>query len=256
MSLDIWTQCAGPNRVAPIACRAWRVVEAQHKVMTRRLVDDLEEQILLEQIVDDVKPPRPPGPQFEGLHFLLFTPFRHPPLKGGSRFGAPTERGLWYGAKLLETCLAEKAYYQILFAAGTSAQLKNLSCLWSAYQAEIKASRGIDFTAPPFAAFQAEISSPTSYAVSQRLGKQMRAAAIEACVYQSARCRKQGDAIALIEPAFGSHSPLRASQTWVCSLTGDGCQVSPANVAASVVFEFKRSDFEVDGVLPQPCMAL
>jgi hypothetical protein len=256
MSLDIWTQCAGPNRVAPIACRAWRVVEAQHKVMTRRLVDDLEEQLLLEQIVDDVKPPRPPGPQFEGLHFLLFTPFRHPPLKGGSRFGAPTERGLWYGAKLLETCLTEKAYYQILFAAGTTARLKNLSCLWSAYQAEIKASRGIDFTAPPFAAFEAEISSPTSYAFSQRLGTQMRAAAIEACVYQSARCRKKGDAIALIEPAFGSHSPLRASQTWVCSLTGDGCQVSPANVAASVVFEFKRSDFEVAGVLPQPCMAL
>jgi hypothetical protein len=255
MSLDIWTQCAGPSRAAPIACRAWRVVEAQHKVMTRRLVDDLEEQILLEEIVDDVKPPRPPGPQFEGLHFLLFTPFRHPPLKGGSRFGTPTERGLWYGAKLLETCLAEKAYYQILFAAGTTAQLKNLSCLWSAYQAEIKASRGIDFTAPPFAAFQDDISSPTSYAISQRLGAQMRAAAIEACVYQSARCRKKGDAIALIEPAFGNRSPLRASQTWVCSLTGDGCQVSPANVAASVVFEFRRSDFEIDGVLPQPCMA-
>ena len=256
MSLDIWTQCAGPSRVAPIACKAWRVVEAQHKVMTRRLVDDLEEQILLEQIVDDIKPPRPPGAQFEGLHFLLLTPFRHPPLKGGSRFGTPAERGLWYGAKLLETCLAEKAYYQILFAAGTAAQLKNLSCLWSAYQAEIDASRGIDFTARPFTAFQDEISSPTSYASSQRLGTQMRAAAIEACVYQSARCRRKGDAIALIEPAFGSPSPLRASQTWVCSLTGDGCQVSPANVAASDVYEFKRADFEVGGLLPQPCMAL
>src|SRR5450631_44574 len=256
MSRDIWTQCAGPNRVAPIACKAWRVVEAQHKVMTRRLVDDLEEQLLLEQIVDDVKPPRPPGPQFEGLHFLLFTPFRHPPLKGGSRFGTPAERGLWYGAKLLETCLAEKAYFQILFAAGTTAKLNNLSCLWSAYQAEIRASRGIDFTAPPFAAFEGEISSPSSYAFSQRLGTQMRAAAIEACVYRSARCRKKGDAIALIEPAFGSRSPLRASQTWVCSLTGRGCQVAPGNVTTSDVLEFKRSDFEVDGVLPQPCMAL
>lgn len=256
MSRDIWTQCAGPNRVAPIACKAWRVVEAQHKVMTRRLVDDLEEQLLLEQIVDDVKPPRPPGPQFEGLHFLLSTPFRHPPLKGGSRFGTPAERGLWYGAKLLETCLAEKAYYQILFAAGTTAKLNNLSCLWSAYQAEIRASRGIDFTAPQFAAFEDEISSPTSYAFSQRLGTQMRAAAIEACVYHSARCRKKGDAIALIEPAFGSRFPLRASQTWVCSLTGSGCQVAPGNVTTSDVLEFKRSDFEVDGVLPQPCMAL
>jgi hypothetical protein len=52
-----------------------------------------------------------------------------------------------------------------------------------------------------------------SYAVSQRLGKQMRAAAIEACVYQSARCRKKGDAIALIEPAFGSPSPSVEAST-------------------------------------------
>jgi hypothetical protein len=148
MSRDIWTRCAGPSRDAPIACRAWRVVEAQHKVMTRRLVDGLDEQILLEEIVDDVKPPRPPGAQFERLHFLLFTPFRHPPLKGGSRFGAPGQRGLWYGARLLETCLAEKAYYQILFAAGTTAQLKNLSCLWSAYQAEVKAKRAISRRRP------------------------------------------------------------------------------------------------------------
>jgi RES domain len=256
MSLDIWTQCAGPNRVSPIGCKAWRVVEAQHKVMTRRLVDDLDEQNLLEQIVDEVKPPKPPGPQFARLHFLLFTPFRDPPLKGGSRFGTAAERGLWYGARLLETCVAEKAYYQILFAAGTTAKLKNLSCLWSAYQAEIKASRGIDFTSPEFAAFQGEISSPSSYASSQRLGANMRAAAVEACVYSSARCRKKGDAIALIEPAFGSPYPLRASQTWVCSLTGDGCQVAQVNVTSSEVFEFKRSDFEVGGVLPHPCMAI
>jgi hypothetical protein len=256
MSLDIWTQCGGPNRVAPIACKAWRVVEAQHKVMTRRLVDDLEEQILLEQIVDHAKPPRPPGAQFEGLHFLLFTPFRHPPLKGGSRFGTAAERGLWYGAKLLETCLAEKAYYQILFATGTRAKLKRLSCLWSAYRAEIKASRGIDLTSPAFAAFQDDISSPSTYVFSHRLGRQMRATAVQACLYHSARCRKKGQAIALLEPAFASHSPLGASQTWVCTLTGDGCQVTPANVTASEVFEFKRSDFEVDGVLPQPCMAL
>ena len=79
---------------------------------------------------------------------------------------------------------------------------------------------------------------------------------MQACLYQSARCRKKGQAVALFEPAFASRSPLWASQTWVCTLTGDGCQVTPANVTASDVFEFKRSDFEVGGLLPQPCMAL
>src|SRR5579872_1470893 len=115
MSQDIWTRCEGPSRVGPLATSAWRVVEAQHKVSTRRLVDTLAEQEILEQIVDEVKPPPPSGPEFKGLHYLLFTPFRHPPLLRGSRFGSPTERSLWYGASDVETSLAEKAYYQLLF---------------------------------------------------------------------------------------------------------------------------------------------
>jgi len=90
MSLDIWMRCEGPSRVSPLAITAWRVVEAQHQVSTRRLVDTLEEQAILEEIVDEVKPPRPAGKEFEGLHYLLFTPFRHPPLRHGTRFGRPT----------------------------------------------------------------------------------------------------------------------------------------------------------------------
>src|SRR5260370_16170749 len=106
MSLDIWMRCEGPNRVSPLALTAWRVVEAQHKVSTRRLVDTLEEQQILEEIVDEVKPPRPIGPGFAGLHYLLFTPFRHPPLLSGSRFGSATQRSIWYGAEKGETSLS------------------------------------------------------------------------------------------------------------------------------------------------------
>ena len=75
MSLDIWMRCEGPSRVARLAVQAWRVVEAQHKVSTRKLVDTLDEQSILEDIVDEVKPPMPTGGAFDGLHYLLSTPF-------------------------------------------------------------------------------------------------------------------------------------------------------------------------------------
>jgi len=252
VSLDIWTRCEGPRRVHPLATRAWRVVEAQHKVSTRQLVDTLEEQQLLEEIIEEVKPPSPTAAGFAGLHFLLFTPFRYPPLPHGSRFGTATDGGIWYGALLVETCLAEKAYYQMLFATGTAAALPNLTCIWSAFQAEIRAPRGLDLTAAPFSRFEAEISSPTSYAAAHALGARLRAAQVAACLFVSARCPRRGTAVALFEPAFGSRHPVGAPQTWRSTLTGDGCEVSPVNAADPKVLVFPRAQFEVDGRLPAP----
>ena len=252
MSLDIWTQCAGLRSVRPLETRAWRVVEAQHKVSTRPLVDSLEEQELLEEIIDEVKPPRPAGAAFANLHFLLYTPFRHPPLPHGSRFGKAADRGIWYGARLVETCLAEKAYYQLLFAAGTAARLENLTCIWSAFQAEVRAARGVDLTVEPFAEFEREISSPTSYTATHALGKSLRAADVEACLYVSARCPRRGKALALFEPAFGSRNPVGTPQTWRSTMTSTGCEVGPVNAADPQVLVFPRAGFEVDGRLPAP----
>ncbi len=112
MSPSIWTRCAGRTRATRLECRAWRVVEGQHILSTRALVDSAAEHDLLEALLDDSKPPLPNGREFAGLHHLLFTPFRYPPLRHGSRFGVRQERGLWYGAEALETAQAEHAYYR------------------------------------------------------------------------------------------------------------------------------------------------
>ena len=45
MSSSIWTQCAGDSRVGPLQLSPWRVVESQHHVSTRKLVDSLDELI-------------------------------------------------------------------------------------------------------------------------------------------------------------------------------------------------------------------
>jgi hypothetical protein len=250
MSLDIWTRCEGPSRVSPLATTACRVVEAQHKVSTRRLVDTLEEQVLLEQIVDEVKPPRPLGPEFEGLHYLLSTPFRHPPLRHGSRFGAPNERSLWYGARQVETSLAEKAYYQLLFLAGTKADLRNFSCDWTAFRCDVETDFAVDLTSPPFSKFAADLTSSSSYAATQKLGREVRAAGVVAFLFTSARCPKKGTAIGLFSPAFLHKNP-GSFQTWKCLVTEVGCEVVHLN-GSRPPFVFSRASFEVDGVLPSP----
>jgi len=72
------------------------MVEAQHVTSTRKLVDSDEEQQILEKEIDHVKPTLPDDAEFRGIHYLLSTPFRYPPLSHGSRFGTRHERSLWH----------------------------------------------------------------------------------------------------------------------------------------------------------------
>ncbi len=59
MSSSIWTRCAGDSELRSLRLSPWRVVEAQHQLSTRKLVDSAEEQILLEELIhDDAKAAR------------------------------------------------------------------------------------------------------------------------------------------------------------------------------------------------------
>src|SRR5262249_2227948 len=110
----------GRSNLRALSGRAWRVVESQHLFATRKLGDSAEGQAVLEELIEEAKPP---AGATRGLHWLLFTPFRYPPLRHGSRFGTRRERGIWYGSRGQSTAFAEKAYYLLLFLEGTAADL-------------------------------------------------------------------------------------------------------------------------------------
>jgi len=156
------------------------VVEGQHVISTRKLVDSASEQRTLEELIDDRKPPYPVNAGHEGLHYLLATPFRYPPLRHGSRFGRREERSLWYGSSRVRTALAETAYYRLLFLEGTTAEIGPVVLELSAFRVPYRSTRGVDLCRAPFDEHRALIASPDRYGATQRLGRAMRVDDIQA----------------------------------------------------------------------------
>ena len=256
MSSNIWTQCGGISNFRRLQSKPWRVVEAQHLISTLKLVDTLEEQRLLEEMIDRGKPALPRDPAMNRLHFLLFTPFRYPPLRHGSRFGGKNEPGIWYGSEDLRTVFAEKAYYRFVFLSGPKVDLSPITVEQTAFRVEVDSRKGIDLTRPPFDAHRAAISSKTSYQISQALGRAMRSNGVEALRYTSARARDGGANLAIFSPKAFARAHPRSPQTWLCISEQKKVSFTQKHAfqAPSASFTFERSDFEVAGQLPAPAL--
>lgn len=251
MSSSIWTRCGGDSEISRLQLAAWRVVESQHQVSTRKLVDSNEEQALLEEMIDRVKPPDLTDGK---LHYLLFTPFRYPPLAHGSRFGRRHERGIWYGSVDQRTAFAEVAYYRLLFLEGTRASLGTVTTPLTAFTANIRTAKGVNLVAAPFDAHRRAIASPTSYTSSQALGTAMRSAGVEAFRYPSARDDKGGVNVGAFSPSvFGTTKP-KSFETWYCAASRERVEVTQGDYFKRDEFAFQRSQFLVQGALPAPAI--
>ncbi len=227
----------------------WRVVESQHQVSTRKLVDSDAEQQLLEHMIDGAKPP---DRAQRGLHYLLSTPFRYPPLRYGSRFGGRTEPGIWYGSEGQRTAFAEVAYYRLLFLEGTAADLGLLQAELTAFRASVRTDRGVDLTAEEFAPFHDVIASKTSYTETQALGTAMRAASVAAFRFTSARDVAGGVNAAVFVPSAFARRVPKTLETWHCSTTRERVELVRRDYFRRAAFAFPREDFLVDNRLPQP----
>lgn len=249
MSSSIWTRCAGDSELRPLHLSPWRVVESQHQVSTRKLVDSADEQALLEELIDSAKPPDLTGGR---MHYLLFTPFRYPPLRHGSRFGKRHERGIWYGSLERRTAFAEVAYYRLLFLEGSSAQLGTLTTPLTAFRASLRTESGVALEAPPFDAFHGSIASPVSYSETQALAAEMRQAGVEAFSYPSARDIEEGVNVAAFTPKVFGRSRPTSLESWHCAASRERVDVTRSDYFRRETFAFARQQFLVDGQLPNP----
>lgn len=265
MPCSIWMRCAVADVSAPspleelpltfasFAADIHRLVEGQHYISTRRLVDSREEHDLLEAMLEAAKPPAPKANSRGSLHYLLFTPFRYPPLRRGGRFHRAFEQSVFYGSDKRITAMAEIAYYRFVFMAHSEAKLGPMNVPYTHFLARVKSGKAVLLAAPPFAMHRAEISDPASYARSQPLGTRMREAGAEMFTAFSARW-PEGENIGLFSPeALAANEPIipRDSE-WKVFVTANQVEFSHPDKggASRAAHAFKRSDFEVNGVLP------
>ncbi|MEO7774466.1 MAG: RES family NAD+ phosphorylase [Steroidobacteraceae bacterium] len=238
MSSTTWTRRAVESEAAPLALTVWRAVEAQHVVATRALVDSLAEQALLEQILDAAKPRLPLAAA--KLHYLLATPFRYPTLPRGSRFRAPHDPGVFYGADEQRTAFAELGYWRWRFLRDSPALTALEARPQTVFRVGLKTARAIDLRSAPFRKSAATWKDPGNYAGCQRLALHARAARIEVIRYESVRDPLHAGAAAVLAPAaFTAVEPLD-SQTWSLAITRTHAiwQRQSANTRAAFEFAF------------------
>ena len=248
--MDIWAACKEEVTLSAIEGEAIRIVESQEQVATSSLVDGLAEQSLLEEMLERSKPPFPAGT--EGLHYLLATPFRYPPLPCGSRFGRRLEPGLFYASQKLATALAEAAYYRFVFWSGMeeSPPSSRFMTQHTVFAVNYSTATGLQLQRPPFAAYETLLTDPTDYVITQQLGSVMRAEGVSAFEYVSARDPNKGTNVALYTPeAFKGKQPLY-QQSWLCETRPDRVVFARPND----VYQFSLDTYLVDGLFPQPAL--
>src|SRR3954469_10528600 len=196
-----------------LPAKPWRIVEAQHRVPTMRLVDTLDEQRVLEDMLEASKPPLPA--EAAKLHYLLATPFRYPaPPPVGSRFRGIGDPGVWYGADVVETALAEVAYWRLRFLADSPETPDLLPVPHTAFRASVGGS-AIVLSQTPFERQRRQWEDPSSYDATQALARVARDAGIALIRYRSVRDPQHRAALAVLTPnAFRKSAPLE-QHTWL-----------------------------------------
>lgn len=212
MSFNTWTPLAVSSEAHDWQGPVWRIVEAQHIASTMKIVDSQDEQDLLETLLETSKPAPPSGA--EALDYLLATPFRYDPLRGGSRFRSSTDPGVFYGAECVRTACAELGYWRWKFLKDAVDLEKLDPVAHTAFRADVR-TQVVDLRKPPFDADAAAWLHPSDYGATQAFARTARQAAIGGIIYQSVRDPQPAWCIAVLTPqAFTKSKPLPAKQTW------------------------------------------
>lgn len=201
---------------APIrSLEAWRAVEAQHRASTMALVDTVDEQALLESLLEQSKPALPA--RLAGFHWLLFTPFRYPPLPTGSRFRGPGDPGVFYGADHIRTACAELGYWRWRLLMDSPELAAIDPTPQTLFRTPLHGTI-IDLREAPWTHRAEDWSDPFDYSACQHLARQARKGGVQGIRYRSVRDPQGGACTAVLDPAaFASRAPTE-SQTWTLAV--------------------------------------
>lgn len=214
--MPVWDEAWFDDPAPRVATRLlWRGVEAQHRVATMRLVDDLDEQAELERLLEASKPPLPAAAR--PLHYLLATPFRYR-SPHASRFRRGGERGVWYGAEEKLTACTEVGWWRWRFLMDSAGlRERELITEHTLFQARVRGV-AIDLGKPPWSARAERWTHPQDYSDCQALADAARERGVQWLRYRSARAAG-GHNAAVLAPECLSLPERFLQETWVCKVS-------------------------------------
>jgi hypothetical protein len=196
------------------------MVEAQHTASTMKIVDSADEQDLLESLLEGNKP-NPPASAL-ALDYLLATPFRYYPLRGGSRFRAITDPGVFYGAESVRTASAELGFWRWKFLKDAVGLDKLEPVAHTAFSAAVSTLL-VNLRLLPFNANAAAWRHPSDYSATQAFARTARETNIGGIQYASVRDPQPAWCVALLTPqAFAKPKPHPLMQTWWLAVQRSG----------------------------------
>ena len=191
----------------------WRVVESQNRISSDRLVDDPDNQPLLEELIEEVKPPIPP--EARHLPTLLATPFRYWHERA-SRFRRAKEKpGILYTSETETAAVAELAYYRLLFRTRSPAARASQNIVeHSSFTVAANAGRTLDLTTSPYVRRRADWVNPTDHTLCQEFATAARAIDAQAIRYESVRDPEARANLAIFDPATVDANSLEIVRSW------------------------------------------
>ena len=242
MSSRIWTARAVASEASAARFDLWRAVEAQHVAATMALTDTVEDQHVLERLLEESKPPVPPGAR--KLHWLLFTPFRYAPPPGGSRFRGSHDPGVFYGGDETRTACAELGYWRWRHLCDTPAIGAMPTKPQSVFRVQIVATC-VDLRVKPFDGDRIAWTRPDDYTACQQFARTAREAHVAAIRYESVRDPRHGGCGAVLAPtAFARSMPLE-QQTWMLSVARERVIWRRTGVLRQQEFEFDAAAWAI-----------
>lgn len=211
------------------------MVEAQHIASTMKIVDNADEQDVLESLLEASKPSR--QDLTTGLHYLLVTPFRYDPRRGGSRFRAAVDPGVFYGAQSERTAASELGYWRWRFLKDAVALKRLEPVAHTAFTVDV-ATNAVDIRKPPFDVDRAIWQHKSDYSGTQAFARIARETDIGAILYQSVRDPEQGACVALLTPSGFVKPVPKTQKNWFLVVTQDGVTWKD-NQSKYYAFEFQ-----------------
>lgn len=199
----------------------WRAVEAQHRVATMRLADSLEDQRILEEMLEQSKPPRAPQASND---YLIFSPFRYS-SRYTSRFRPADELGAWHGADTPETVAAEIAHWRWKFVMDSNQTMEN-RVEFTFFQAKFSGVE-LDLTQSPWDAFRSTWRHPNDYSQCHQLSRELRKnnPYVQSIRYESVRDPNMGFCQVVFDEATLHRPNKNLQQTWLCMTSSTGARL-------------------------------